>query len=266
MAILSYSAEQLIYAALRDLSVIRTGQTAPADLVDDCFEALNQLIDTWLIDQLLVYAYLADIYTLNGTQQSYTIGPSGADFTAPRPTEIQDANIVLNTTSPVVRQPVQIINVDQWANIRVRQLQPAIPLMLYYDKGFSAANGSGTINLWPGPQSSYELEIFTWQQLTAFPDKTTAIKFPPAYANAIRKNLAVSVAPLCMLYGKTSVNVSQPLAALGEVKDQARKALALIRSYNAQAPVLALDPAFNAVNDQGGFNYLIGTASRGNSQ
>lgn len=266
MAILSYSADQLIYAALRDLGVLRSGQGAPTDLVNDCFESLQQLIDTWLIDQLLVYAYLADIYTLNGTQQSYTIGPVGSDFTAPRPTEIQDANCILNTTSPVVRTPIQIINVDQWANIRVRQLQPAIPLMLYYDKGFSAANGSGTINLWPGPQSSYQLEIFTWQQLTAFPDHTTVIKFPPAYANAIRKNLAVSVAPLCTLYGKTNQHVQQPLASLALIQEQARKALALIRSYNAQAPVLALDPAFTAVNDQGGFNYLIGTASRGNSQ
>ena len=265
MSIQSYSAEQIIYQALRDLGVVRSGQGAPADIIDDAFVALNEIIDTWLIDQLMVYAYLASIYTLNGTQQSYTIGPSGADFTAARPTEIQDANILLNNVSPVVRVPVQIINVDQWANIRVRQLQPAIPLMLYYDKGFSQT-GYGTINLWPGPQASYQLEIFTWQQLTAFPDKTTAIKFPPAYANALRKTLAVSIAPMMVLYSKANLPAGLAIdKALPLLQRQATLATNLIRSYNAQTPILNLDPAFSSVNDQGGFNYLIGTASRGNN-
>jgi hypothetical protein len=231
--------------------------------MNDAFEALNQLIDGWLIDQLMVYAFVADIYTLNGAQQSYTIGPSGADFTASRPTEIQDANIILNNSSPVVRQPVEIVNVDRWANIRVRQLQPAIPTILYYDRGFNTASGYGTINLWPGPQSSYQLELFTWQQLTAFPDRTTVVKFPPAYAGAIRKNLAVSIAPMMTLYGKTNQHVQHPLASLALVQDQARKLLTVIRSYNAQTPILPLDSAFNSVNANGAFNYLIGTSGRG---
>jgi hypothetical protein len=104
------------------LSVLRAGRGARRRTADE-------LIDAWLTDQY-VYAYVPNQYTLNGTQITYTIGPSGADFTAPRPTGIQDANIILNNTSPVVRQPVSIINVDQWASIRVQQLQPAIPLVL----------------------------------------------------------------------------------------------------------------------------------------
>lgn len=263
MPILSYTADQLIYGALRDLGVIRSGQTAPSDLMNDCFATLNELIDSWLIDQLLVYAITADIYTLNGTQQSYTIGPSGADFTAPRPTAIQDANIILNYTSPVVRTPLQIINVDQWANLRVRNIQPALPLELYYDAGFNQPLGYGTLNLWPGPVAAYQLELFTWQQLTAFASRSTMVYFPPAYANAIRKNLAVMSAPLCMLYGKTNQHVQQPLASLQLIQDQARKALTSLRSYNSPTPVLVLDSAFNAVDSQGGFNYLIGASGRG---
>jgi hypothetical protein len=263
MAIQTYSANELAYQALRDLGCIRSGQGAPSDVLLDCFTAANELIDAWLIDQLLVYAYLADQYTLNGTQQSYTIGPSGAYFTAPRPTGIQDANIILNYTNPPVRQPVQIINVDQWASIRVQQLQPAIPLVLYYDGNFSSGAGYGTINLWPGPQASYILEIYTWQQLTAFPDQTTPIRFPPAYAQALRKNLAVSIAPMMMLYGKSNIVVGSAIdKALPLVQKQANLALAAIRSYNAKTPVLNLDPAFDAVDNQGGFNYLIGTSGR----
>jgi hypothetical protein len=186
----------------------------------------------------------------------------GADFIAERPTEIQQANILLNNSSPLVRVPVQIINVDQWANIRVRAVQPAIPTQLYYDRGFNSASGYGTLNLWPGPQASYQLELFTWKQLTAFPGLATDIKFPPAYANAIRKNLAVSIAPMMTLYGKTNIYVQQPLVSLQLIQQQANRALSLIRSYNAPTPIVALDPAFDAVDNQGGWNYALGTSGR----
>jgi len=264
MAIQSYSANQLAYQAARDLCAIRAGQRLPPELLDDIFVAANQLIDQWLTDQLLVYAYVPNQYTLNGTQITYTIGPSGADFTAPRPTGIQDANIILNNTSPVVRQPVSIINVDQWASIRVQQLQPAIPLVLYYDANFNQALGYGSINLWPGPTSSYILEIYTWQQLTAFPDKTTPINFPPAYANALRKCLAVSITPMMLLYGKENQIVGSAIKeAIPLVRDQARLAMAALRSYNAKTPVLGLDPAYDGVSNMDGFNWMTGNAGRG---
>ena len=264
MSIQSYSANELGYQALRDLGALRAGQGPSTEVLGDCFVAVNQLIDSWLIDQLLVYAYVPNQYTLNGTQITYTIGPVGADFTAPRPTGIQDANIILNYTSPVVRQPVQIINVDQWASIRVQQLQPAIPLVLYYDANFNPSLGYGSINLWPGPQSSYILEIYTWQQLTAFPDQTTPINFPPAYAQALRKCLAVSIAPMMLLYGKENGIVGSAIdKALPLVQQQARLALAALRSYNAKTPVLGLDPAFNAVSNMNGFNWMTGRSGRG---
>lgn len=264
MSIQSYSANELAYQALRDLGALRAGQGPSTEVLGDIFVAANQLIDSWLIDQLLVYAYVPNQYTLNGTSITYTIGPVGADFTAPRPTGIQDANIILNTTSPVVRQAVSIINVDQWASIRVQNLQPAIPLVLYYDANFNPTLGYGSINLWPGPQASYILEIYTWQQLTAFADQTTPIKFPPAYAQALRKCLAVAIAPMMLLYGKENGIIGSAIdKALPLVKEQARLAMAALRSYNAKTPVLSLDPAFDAVTNRTGFNYMTGNAGRG---
>jgi hypothetical protein len=264
MSIQSYSANELAYQALRDLGALRAGQGPSSDVLTDCFVAVNQLIDSWLIDQLLVYAYVPNQYTLNGTSITYTIGPSGADFTAPRPTGIQDANIILNNTSPVVRQPVSIINVDQWASIRVQNLQPAIPLVLYYDANFNPTLGYGSINLWPGPQASYILEIYTWQQLTAFADQTTPIKFPPAYAQALRKSLAVAIAPMMLLYGKENGIVGSAIdKALPLVQQQARLAMAALRSYNAKTPVLGLDPAYDGVGNRDGFNWMTGNAGRG---
>jgi hypothetical protein len=260
MAFLSYSADQLATNAARDLGVIRSGQPLPTDLLTDCFTVLNEMIDSFLIDDTLVYAYRSDIYPLVGLQQVYTIGPTGpVDFVAQRPTEIQEANVILNYVYPVVRQPIEIINVDQWAAIRVRDIQSAIPQKLYYDANFSPTQGYATINLWPGPISAYQLELFTWQQLTSFPDQTTAIYFPPAYAGFVRDAFALRIVPLMVLYQKTNQHVSSPFEiTVPIIEKRMNLALKKIREYNAKTPILTLDPSFttNAGTD---WNYALGT-------
>ena len=72
---------------------------------------------------------------------------SGADFTGARPTEIEDANIILNTVSPVLRRQLDCINVDQWADIAVQNLPNTIPTRLYYEKSFDQTYGFSRILL-----------------------------------------------------------------------------------------------------------------------
>lgn len=255
MPIQALTATDLIYGALRDLGCLRAGQGPAPDQLADSLVALNELIDGWLLNGLMVYAFRPDIYTLVAGQQVYTIGPAAADFTAPRPTEIQDANIILNTVTPVVRRPMAFINVDQWAALRLRDIPFAIPTSLYYDKGFDVTNGWGTLNLWPGPLSEYQLELFTWQQLQYFPDLVSTVKLPPGYARALRKNLAVEIAPMQALYFKGTMLVSQPM--LQQVMAQAIASKAEIESYNAKDAQLVCDPAF--MNARGyGWNWMTG--------
>lgn len=257
MAILSYSAQNIIYQAFRDLGVLRSGQTAPSDLVDDAFVSLNELIDSWLIEELMTYCIEAQIFPFAVSKNAYTIGPSGADFTADRPIRIEDANTIMNTVNPTVRIPISIITVDEWAAISVRDVPNAIPQYLYYDNGFNNTLGYGTINIWGMPQVGYELEIFVWKQLRAFPDLNTAILFPPAYALALRKNLAVSIAPMCGLYAKSNDLVS-PGQYLPLIQQQANQAKSKIMTANIRPRVLRSDPAFDGMGYRGGFNWKNG--------
>jgi hypothetical protein len=251
------TATQLIERALRDIGGLRAGQHTSPDILADGLAQLNDMLDQWQLDRLMIYAILANQYPLVAGVQTITIGPVGAAITAPRPNQIENANIILNTVNPVVRVPVDIINSDQWADIRVQSLPFAIPQKLYYDKGFNQPNGFGTLNLWPGPGASYLLELFTWQQLQQFADLTTNYTFPPGYSNCIRKNLAVAVAPMMKLNSKDANPLLQIVVA------QAAESKAVLMSYNAPMPVLAVDPAFCGGGARSAFNYATGESGRG---
>ncbi len=250
----------ICYGALRDIGCLRPGQSTSPDVLNDCRDIGNQMIDSWQIDGLMVYAFTAYIHQLVAGQQTYTIGPTGNFTAGGRPTGIQDANIILNTTNPVVRRPCELINVDQWAALRVRDIPFAIPTKLYYDNGFSAT-GDASINLWPGPLESYQLEIFQSAQLRNFADLTTVYLFPPGYEKAIRKCLAMEIAPAMEIYNKLA-NLERPRPALLQlVAQQAQEALYNVKSYNAPEPLLVCDGAFRGSSKGGAFNYMTGDPS-----
>ena len=256
MSLQSITARSLIYQAWRDNGALFVGQTVPPDAENDCFNSLNQLIDSWLIDRLMVFAIEPKIFLLTSALD-YTIGPSGADFTADRPTGIDAANFIFTNTNPVVRKGLAIINDQQFATIKVRNLQNVIPYSLWYESNLNSTLGYGTIHLWPGPTAGTQLELFLWKQLQAFPDLTTSVLFAPAYARALRWNLAAEVMTTAALSLRPREN-RRDTAEL--ILRNARVSKAELQNYNAPASWVQNDPAFsqNATGANGDFNYLTG--------
>jgi hypothetical protein len=256
---ISRTGNQIIQGALIDLGCRWPAGTGAPDIKAECLLALNEMIDSLLIDRFMIYAIVANQYTLTSAYQ-YTIGPSGADFTADRPLRIEDANIIINTVTPTVRNLSIVIDSKRWSWIRVQQIPGSIPQYLYYDGNFSAANGNGTLNIWPGAVAGYQLELFTWQQLQSFPDLTTPIKLPPGYALCLRKNLAVNIAPMMALHFKNSTKVKGPMYdAL--VRDAARIKMEL-QSYNSPDSLVGVDPMYLSAKGGGLFNYGTGELVR----
>jgi hypothetical protein len=234
--------------AMQRLGVLDSGEAPSSQQLTDALACANQMLESWLLDEMLVYARRADLYTLQAGVQQYTIGPAGATFTAARPTAIEEANIVLNTVTPVVRMPVEIVSDQRWAAIALQALPYAIPQLLFYDKGFDPVNGFGTLNLWPGPQTNYQLELYTWQQLQQFTDTVTSYNLPPGYARLVTLGLAIEWAP--------DFGV-EPSATLRANYEDARLK---IETYNAPDPVLEGDPAY--ASGGGSWNYALGTNGR----
>lgn len=265
----TWTLTQFAYGASRDLGCLRAGQTMSPDILADIKDCANQMLDAWLIDQLMVPASPAQVFDLTAGLQEYSIGPGqvAPNFDAERPTEIQDANLILNTVSPVIRIPLDCINVDQWAAIAIQDLPNTLPTRLYYEKSFNIVDGSSKLFIWGGAISNYQLELFTWDQsvLREFTDLTTARIYPPGYAQLIRKNLAVAIAPLMTMYCKSARtdHVMAPSAdMLKLVIEQARDARVAVESYNAPDPILTGDPAFLGQSARKGWNWLLGTTGR----
>lgn len=237
------TAHQLIKAALRSIADLGVGREPSTSEVADALFALNRMIDAWNIDPLAVFTRRIDAYTLTPSKQSYTIAQGlHADFEAPRPTEIETANLILNSQDPPLRRPIEILNDQQWASIKLQGVHSSIPLRLYYDGGFPIA----TIFLWPYPDQAFQLELYTWQQLTEFTAATDHVNLPQGYADAIALNLAVMLAP------------EWNMQLRPDVASRAALALGAVRAHNAPSPLMDCDSAVLGGGRRSGFNRLTG--------
>lgn len=276
----SYSGGQVIQDALREISELRPGQGTSIDVNNELASTLNDMVDAWQLDGRKVFAIRPDLYTLTAGVQFYLIGAGAVPavingvqygaFNTVRPTEIKAANWVDNTVSPTVRRPIDLLNYQQWAGIAVQQIPFAIPLKLWYDRNFSEVGsiapgipaGLGTISLWPGPLSSYQLELFTTQniaQLLAFTDLVTAYAFPPGYAEAIKLSFAERVGPRMAMYLKIP-RAEFYQVIFPEIKRQAKIARENIESYNSPEVFMEVDPGFRG-SQRSSWNYAIGESN-----
>lgn len=187
------TANDIIYQALRRIGQIRAGYTAQPELLADTLAEWALMFDEWNNDRLMQYSQPDLTYTVTGpgsksAGNGYTIGPSGADFTGPRPESIIRMNVVLNPTSsnPVYLQ-LSPISMEQWAAQSVRQI-PAINVtsIFYYDPQYP----NGVINVFPPVTAGTVFEIFQFGALTAPAALVTAYTAPPGYAEAVVSGLA----------------------------------------------------------------------------
>lgn len=248
---------QLAYLSLRDLGDLNPAETGAPSMLEDMRLSCNNMMDSWKLDRLMVLRQLASIYTLSTNVQQYQIGPGqiSPNIAAVRPTYIETANIILNNFSPVVRQPLTIIDYQRWSDIRVQTIQNSIPQVLYYDRGFDLIDGFGTLNLWPGPLENYGLELYTWDQefWNGFIDVSTVYQFPPGYVEMIQKNLAVRACPMVQLAG-----LRLDPGNWQELKQTAKMLRDDFEAYNAPTPQLQCDPAYCGSSQRGAWNYSIG--------
>lgn len=67
----------IISRALKDIGALEAGETpAPSD-AQDAFDMLNDMLDQWSNEQMMVFYKTEIVYTLTAGQTQYTIGPGG---------------------------------------------------------------------------------------------------------------------------------------------------------------------------------------------
>lgn len=179
----------LIADSLRSIGALASGEAPTASEAADALSSLNDLLETWNNDRLLVYTVSRSTFALTINQQSYTLG-SGGDFNMARPLRIENASILWTDTSPNIEIPIEMLGDEDWQAITVKSTAGGYPLQVYPDGGFPL----NTLWFWPIPTVACSVVLYTWNLISAFADVNATVSFPQGYRRALRYNLAVDLA------------------------------------------------------------------------
>jgi hypothetical protein len=296
MATISTTALDLITGALRNIGALESGETAtPADSAD-ALQVLNDMVESWSVDHLFIYASVENLLNFVPNQYQYTVGnyvggtftgtlasgsPTISGVTVPANliaggtlTDAQAAipagttilsigantiTMSANATATVnpaevitytipgnfpIARPLRITNAftritasgstgldyairiiprDKYTAIGLKSVNGPWPTALYYDPTFPLGN----LYFYPNPSQAGVLHLWTDTILSDFNSITQAINLPQGYARAIKKNLALELAPE---YGKSA----GPLLV-----KQAAESKQMIKQLNAEPTVEA---------------------------
>lgn len=67
----------IISRALKDIGALEAGEVPSADSTTDAFDMLNDMIDQWSNESMMIYNVTEIIFPLTAGQVQYTIGPGG---------------------------------------------------------------------------------------------------------------------------------------------------------------------------------------------
>lgn len=245
------TALDIITQAFQEVGVLSESETAGAAKSNAGLLKLDMLLDTFNAKRGMIYNVNFDTYNLQANHQPHTIGPTATvlpDFVCigQRPIKIEAANLVLTTSSPSVRVPLNIRDDAWWASQQIKQLTSTVPTDLYYSPDMP----NGGIYLWPIPTIAYQLEIETWANL-ALPSKLTdAFVFPQGYWAAIMYSLAET---LCRPFGQSLT------PELVKIAQYSRNA---VIGNNNEPPRISTQDAGMPGGSDGSFNYMTGGPAR----
>jgi hypothetical protein len=178
----------LIRGAFRVLGVLAAEETPSAAEQADGLETLNDMLDSWAGERLILYATLRSEHTLTASLNPHTIGTSGT-FNTTRPVRIDRASIVMAGAAGTER-PLDLLTDAEWQNTQGKT-SVGTPISLWVETAYPLAK------LWfnPIPNAADTLVLYTWQQLGRFASTATTVDLPPGYSRALRYNLAQELAP-----------------------------------------------------------------------
>lgn len=180
------TAQTLVTRALRLLGAVASGEAPTSAESDDALIALNNLLESWQADKLLVYALTDTAFTLSAADASYTVGPGGNFALTPRPSKLENVFVRASNQD----YPVELVEQDRWFNIIDKTSTSDLPLFAYYEPSMS----TGTLLIWPVPTAAYSLHIVTWTPCSVLAALSTTVAFPQGWERALAYNLALELA------------------------------------------------------------------------
>jgi hypothetical protein len=232
------TAQTIINGALRLLQVASTDVVLTADEANDALESLNQMIDGWSNESLMLYHVTREQFTCIPAHNPHTIGSSG-DFATTVPMNIEAATVTVGG----VDYPILPIDYDDYAVIKLKTLQNVYPEYFYLDKSSPVL---ANLYMYPVPSTASTINLYSRKPLTSFASLTDSVTLPPGYERALKYALAVELAP------EYQVSAGQDVIAL------AIAAKASLKRTNKRPLTLQIDPGALSVSGKRRFNIYTG--------
>lgn len=237
---MSDTARDLIEGAMRLIGALASGENATADEATNGLTALNDLIDGWSTERLVIPNVVREVFALTASQQTYTMG-TGGDFNTTRPQKIERALIQFTGQTPAIELPMKILNTPEYAGVILKTITSTFPHLIYSDNAYPTTN----ISVWPVPDNSnYSIVLYSVKTLSQLSNLSTTLSLPPGYQRALRYALAIEISPE---YGK---EVSEVIVGI------ANQAKAEIKRANVEPSYLRCDDAL--VSRSKVWNYRTG--------
>jgi hypothetical protein len=220
----------LLSASARLAGILADGETLQGNMPANMLTIAQDMMDEWQADRLKIFTVNRTSLPLTIGQQSYTLG-AGGNLNMPRPERIERMGMELIGSNPIQPPeiPISVLDDDGWANIRVKNVQGGYPLNCYPDYSFVGNPPVMTCFFYQIPGQACNAVFYSWSPLSTFPDFTTDVIFPPAYARAIKYNLAIA------FMAEYKLPPDQVVMGI------AQNSLAMLKEINLPSPILTCD-------------------------
>lgn len=179
------TATTIIESALRKIGALSRGFSLSSEDAADGLEALNDLLQHWSNESLVIPYRTRESLTLTSGTNPHTIGIGGTLSTT-RPLVIESAQITVSG----IDYPVDVITLGEYQRIPDKT-STGRPLALYYEP----SDTLGRIYFDYVPDSTYPFVLHSLKPLTSFTALATDDSLPEEYLRMVKFNLAVDLAP-----------------------------------------------------------------------
>jgi len=183
------AARQLIGDAHRLLGLVASGNALPEADYQDNLRALNQMIDSWNTERLMIYNTIDQVFTWPAGQITRHLGPSG-EFVGVRPIALDDSTYYRDPTNNV-SFGIKFINQQQYDGIAVKTVTSTYPQVMWINMEYPDIS----MTVYPKPTRDLEWHFISVQEIDQPATLLTDIALPPGYLRAFRYNLALELAP-----------------------------------------------------------------------
>ena len=178
-----------INGALRLLGILAEGETPSAATSQDALSALNQMIDSWNTERLMIYNTIDQVFLWQPNLITQTLGPTG-DFVGYRPVLLDDSTYFRDPSSGI-SFGIKFINQQQYDGIAVKTVTSTYPQVMWINMEYPNIS----MAIYPKPTKVLEWHFISVEELTQPATLATTLAFPPGYLRAFKYNLACEIAP-----------------------------------------------------------------------